>query len=134
MKFSRFCLLATVVFGSVLLSGCFTAYPRPPKPERAQDYYRVVTADFEGKRIAEYVSEGEVIQDDDGFRFWAVQRRIYEPTVMEFHYPLGRKVTVAASNTVAVPTTKPLWLKCLDGDCPPEAGERRHRIDCPKAK
>ena len=120
MKLSRFLPVAAICWAVVFLNGCYTVYPHPPKAVREQDYYRVVTADFEGKRIAEFVSEGPVKETDDGFTFWAVQRRIFEPKVLEFHYPLGRQVTVAASNTVSTPTCKPHWLECLDGDCPPE--------------
>ena len=114
MKILRFLPVAAVLSASLMTSGCISVHTAIPKSEKAQDYYRVTTADFEGKRIAEYVSEGRVKQTEDGFTFWAVQRRIFEPGVMEFHYPLGRNVTVAASNTVSVPTQKPEWLVKLD--------------------
>ena len=97
-----------------MLAGCYSVHPRGPRPPRIPVYYRVVTSDFEGRPIAEYIAEGKVVQDDEGFHFWAVQRRIFEPKQMDFRYPQGRKITAAASNTVAKPIEKPLWLKQLD--------------------
>ena len=114
MKFLHFFPVAATLCVSLLLTGCVSVETTPPKAEKEQDYYRVTTADFQGKRIAEFVSEGPVKRTEDGFTFWAVQRRIFEPEIMEFHYPLGRTVTVAASNTVSIPTRKPEWLVCLD--------------------
>jgi len=134
MKLSRIHLLAAGCCLPVLLGGCYTVNPTPPKAPRAQDYYRVVTSDFEGKRIAEYISEGPVKITDDGFTFWAVQRAIFEPKAMEFHYPLGRQVTVAASNTVSVPAHKPQWLECLDGDVPGTDAQAAPKKDCPKPR
>lgn len=132
MKLSRIQLLAAGCCLPLFLAGCYTVDPKPPTAGRAQDYYRIVTADFEGKRIAEYVSEGPVKKSDDGFTFWAVQRRIFEPKEMEFRYPLGRQMTVAASNTVSVPACKPKWLECLDGEIPAAECRQAPRTDCPK--
>jgi hypothetical protein len=106
---------------SVLLSGCFNVYPHPPKPWRNGHYSKVMTSDFEGRPIAEFIAEGSVIKDEEGFHFYAVQRRIFEPEPLEFHYPLGRPVSVQASNVISIPVKKPEWLARLDGDGPAAA-------------
>ena len=81
----------------------------PPAP-----YSRVISSDFEGRTIAEYIAEGPVCETRCGFRFRAVERRIFQPVELEFRYPLGRPVTVAASNLVALPSYKPCWLAAMD--------------------
>jgi hypothetical protein len=81
----------------------------PPAP-----YSRVITSDFEGRTIAEYIAEGPVCETKCGFRFRAVERRIFTPMALEFRYPMGRPVTVAASNIVAMPSYKPCWLAAMD--------------------
>ncbi len=107
----------------LLLAGCccerrVVLVVPPPAP-----YSRVVTSDFEGRPIAEYIAEGPVCETECGFRFRAVERRIFRPCVLEFRYPLGRPVTVAAPNLVATPSCKPCWLVALDArpvqDCGP---------------
>ena len=116
MKLFRIFPLAALLSVCGLLNGCFTVHTKQPRPVRAPLYYRVVTSDFEGKRIAEYVAEGEVIKTDDGFTFNAVQRKSFGPPVECYRYPLGRPITVQASNVVSLPTCKPLWLRELDHD------------------
>src|SRR5690606_18672217 len=88
-----------------LLSGC--ASTRPVRVS-STPYSSVVTSDFEGRWIAEYIAEGDVKKTEDGYRFNAVQRRIFQPATLEFLYPLGRPVTVLASNVVVTPAPKPL--------------------------
>ena len=108
--------------GASMLSGCAchrrTVVVATPVPA----YSRVVSSDFEGHWIAEFVAEGEVLKAEKGYRFTAVQRRIFKPTVMEFHYPLGRPVTVIASNVIVTPAAKPLWLERMDRDVPVNIG------------
>ena len=78
-------------------------------------YWRVVTTDFQGRWIAEYVAEGPVKKVEEGFTFVAVQKRLFSSETLEFHYPLGRPLVVGASNVVVTPTGKPLWLARIDG-------------------
>ena len=108
---------------ALLLAGCcckrrVVLLVPPPAP-----YSRVISSDFEGRPIAEYIAEGPVCETECGFRFRAVERRIFRPWVMEFRYPLGRPVTVAAPNVVATPSCKPCWLVAMDAtptqDCGP---------------
>ena len=101
---------------SVAFSGCSTRGLLGSTPK----YWRIVSADFEGNWISEWVAEGDVKTVDGGYRFAAVQRRIFKPEQLEFHYPLGYPVTVAAPNVIVTPTTKPLWLSKVDGTPGPE--------------
>ena len=93
-----------------LLTGCACYDWKHPHSR----YYKVTSADFEGKRIAEWVCDGQPIKVQDGFHIWAMQRRIFKPHVLEFHYPFGRWVTINASNIIITPVPQPLWLARLE--------------------
>jgi len=111
------CLHSALAAAGVLLSfgGCCYrrggALPAAPVPAA---YSRVLASDFEGRAIAEYIAEGPVFETELGFRFRAVERRIFRPRPLVFRYPLGRPVTVAASNLLATPACKPAWLIALE--------------------
>lgn len=77
-------------------------------------YWQVVTMDVEGCWIAQYIAEGDVTKTCNGYRFVAMQRRIFQPVTLTFKYPLGRTVKVEAPNIVVTPTCKPLWLQELE--------------------
>lgn len=129
----RFLLPVFVLWLCASLSGCFYAQTELPVPKRTPVYHKVMSTDFEGRRIAEYISEGEVIKTDDGFLFAAVQRRIFQPKVLEFRYPLGRVITVKTPNVIIVPATKPTWLRDLDRDAMAADGKTEVEVDPPGA-
>ena len=114
MKPSILFLLTAALGASALLSGCACSTRRAVILESDPTYSRVVSSDFEGRWIAEFVAEGPVRKTEGGFAFTAVQRRIFKPTTMEFHYPLGRPMKVIATNVIVTPANKPLWLERLD--------------------
>lgn len=130
MKFSS--LLALVSFSCVsaaMLGACASHCPTPVAAVLVpMEYWRVVSSDFEGRRIAEFIAEGRVRETEDGYCFRAVQRRIFTPYALEFHYPLGRPVTVNASNVVVTPATKPLWLENVDEGSRPVDENKGYRI------
>lgn len=100
-----------------LLTGCSCFSWRHPQPR----FYKVTTADFEGHPVAEWICEGKIHRVQDGYHFWAMQRRIFKPRILEFHYPFGRDVTVNASNVIIAPTCEPLWLARIECCGMPEA-------------
>ncbi len=86
----------------------------------------MISSNFEGCPIAEYIAEGPVCETECGFRFRAIERRTFGPYPMCFRYPMGRPVTVAAPNVVSRPACKPAWLiqmeaeqACVLGPPPP---------------
>ena len=127
----RFLFTSVILCLCASLGGCLHVHTRPPTPKKAPIYYKVMASDFEGGRIADYVAEGEVLRADDGYRFSAVERRIYQPEVIEMHYPLGRVVTAKAPNVIVVPTDKPLWLRHLDRDAMALEGKTEIEVDPP---
>ncbi len=117
------------LLSAAVLCGCATSRPRHVATASPVRYWQVVSSDFEGHWTAEYIAEGGVrkMSEQNGFAFTAVQRRIFKPVPLEFRYPLGRPVSVIASNVVAKPVPKPLWLERLDAGLPPiqtQAGPR----------
>jgi len=84
-----------------------------------EPYWQVVTTDVEGCWIAEWIAEGDVEKSGRGYRFRAVQRRIFRPFALTFKYPLGRTVKVKAPNVIINPTQKPEWLRQLECCTPP---------------
>ena len=115
MKPSHSFLLLAALGATALFSGCahssreLVVLPVP-------NYSKIVSSDFEGRWIAEFIAEGKVRKVEGGYSFTAVQRRIFRPVPMEFHYPLGRPMTVIATNVIVTPASKPLWLEKLDQD------------------
>lgn len=94
-----------------LLSGC--CYSRCVGPLYV--YSRVEVSDFECRPVAEYIAQGPIQNvPGGGICIMAVERRVYNPCPITFHYPLGRPVNVVASNIRVTPAAQPVWLTCLD--------------------
>lgn len=113
MKPSFSFLLLAGLGATALVSGCAHS-PREVVVTPVPTYSKVVSSDFEGRWIAEFIAEGKVRKAEGGYSFTAVQRRIFRPVPLEFHYPLGRPMTVIATNVIVTPASKPLWLEKLD--------------------
>lgn len=106
-------MVVVAAVAMICLGGC--CHPRVC----VTPYWQVVTTDFEGCWIAEYVAEGDVLPTSRGYCFRAVERRIFKPAVLTFKYPLGRPVKVEATNIIVTPTCKPLWLQEVERTMPP---------------
>ncbi len=116
MKKPPSCFLL-IGFIPLLVAGCATrSTVEVEEVIVATPYARVVVADFRANPLAEYIAEGSVRPTDEGYRFQAVERRIFQPRLMVFRYPLGRPVTVTGSNVVITPAAKPTWLLRADGE------------------
>ncbi len=96
-----------------LLAGCHATGRYNPVISTTE-YSRVVATDLRGRPIAEYIAEGPVRDTAEGYRFRAVERRIYRPEQLTFRYPLGRPLTAGAPNLGVFPCHKPEWLAGLD--------------------
>jgi hypothetical protein len=104
-KFSAFLFALGVCLAFTACETVSTAVPT---------YHRVIEADLQGNWKVVWIAEGKVYSMDGGYQFNAVQRNVYNQPDMEFHYPLGRKVSVFSANLLVEPAEKPAWLDRLD--------------------
>ncbi len=96
---------------AALLTACDTLEDQlggPPK------YSRVIETNVRGEWLFTWIAEGGVHHGDEGWSFRAVERHVYNKPDLTIHYPLGRRVTVAAPNVLVEPAEKPEWLESLD--------------------
>lgn len=77
-------------------------------------YSRVIEANVRGEWTITWIAEGSVHHGEEGWSFRAVQRDVYNKPDLQIHYPLGRRVTIAAANVLVEPAQKPAWLERLD--------------------
>jgi hypothetical protein len=73
-------------------------------------YHRIVETNFSGERIVSWIAEGKIRHRDNGLAFRAVERTVYRPIQLNYHYPLGRPMWASASNIVICPVEKPVWM------------------------
>ncbi len=106
------CLLPLGLLVPLFWTGCAgSGGKRPPEP---LTYSRVTVASFRTRPIAEYIAEGKVRKEEDGYRFTAVERTIFSPHRINIRYPIGRPVTVVGSHVIIKSVEKPAWLQRLD--------------------
>jgi hypothetical protein len=65
--------------------------------------------------VAEWVAEGWVRREREGYRFMAVQRLSGAPFMVLSRYPQPRNVYVTGPHIIVTPSGKPQWLYELDG-------------------
>jgi hypothetical protein len=97
-----------------LLAACETT--RPEKDSPSKKYTKLTVTDPEGDLISEWIAEGRVKKDEQGYIIRAVERRSAPPTPVTTQYPNGRISTIVGPNIVLEDIEKPEWLKKLDGD------------------
>jgi hypothetical protein len=85
---------------------------RPATPQR---YYKVRVTYPRAALVAEWIAEGPVKREREGYRIHAVERVSGPPFVTRSQYPHGRNVYVTGPNIVVTPTGKPWWLYEIDG-------------------
>ncbi len=95
-----------------LLAGCENTSTRK---ESSQDKYTKITVtDPSGDVISEWIAEGPVKKNEQGYTIHAVERRTPGPYPTDSQYPNGRMSAVVGPNIVLEDTEKPDWLKKLD--------------------
>jgi hypothetical protein len=109
-KFRLLALLLTLI----LFAGCTTSYTENMYSHH-EHYRKVRVTTVEGYLIADWVAEGNVWREDNGYRFKAVERRTGGSYPQRFTYPHGRKVLVNGPNIAVMPCGKPEWLYRIDG-------------------
>lgn len=95
-----------------LLAGCENTSTR--KETSASKYTRLTVTDPTGDVISEWMAEGPVKKDDQGYTIHAIERRTPGPYPTDSQYPNGRLSSVVGPNIVLEDAEKPAWLQKLD--------------------
>lgn len=98
MRFLRLLPIAA----ALLLSAC-------------QTYTKFRVTNYRGDLIAEWIAEGDVDRVGPGYKIKAVERTSGPPLSQTTYYPNGWRTTVAGPHIVRWRTSKPEWLRELDG-------------------
>ena len=103
----------SLVFLSValLLAGC-CCLPRDPYVDCNSDFSKVVSTDYVGNVISEWVGVGKVCYDhvDRSYNFLAVEKTRDGRFPVNRRYAIGRKVKVIAPNVAVYPIDPPEWI------------------------
>lgn len=115
MNLRRLLSLCLCVF-ALYLGGCSTAPSYTSNVVSRNRFYRKIhITDLQGTLIADWIAEGYVWRNGQGYRFRAVERTVGGPFPQTMRYPQGRKVYVNGPNIVVMPCEKPAWLAKLEG-------------------
>ena len=95
-----------------LLAGCENTSTR--KESSHDKYTKITVTDPQGDVISEWIAEGPVKKNEQGYTIHAIERRTPGPYSTDSQYPNGRMSTVVGPNIVLEDTEKPDWLKKLD--------------------
>ena len=111
----RCCQLAAVKY-LLLLAFAFLAGCETNLPLGKTKYTKLTVTDPSGDPVAEWVAEGRVKKNDQGYDIQAVERKSGPPYSASLHYPNRRAATVVGPNIVLEDVGKPDWLTKLDAD------------------
>jgi hypothetical protein len=90
------------LFGIVLLTGCQTTY------------HHVTVTNFDGEVVSEWVTEGPIRRNDQGYAVRAVERTVYGAHPVVRRFPNGWRTNIVGPNILREEVEKPDWLEAID--------------------
>jgi hypothetical protein len=104
-----------LLFSALFLAGC-SCLPRDPYIDCNSDFSRIVSTDYVGNIISEWIGAGKVSYEcnDHSYNFLAVEKERHGRFPVNRRYVIGRPVKVIAPNVIVYPIEPPEWI-CWDG-------------------